>query len=157
VNCNSAKVKRLKFTQAYTADKIAAAVNERDRDAALFRSPFDAADIPVSVITSPAAQPKTLHLRINLDPRDLQITPQGEGVALKLMLYVAAYLPDDRIQPYAPTPVNATLTPDQLAKMTRDGIHLGNDVLIPDGVRKIRLLVVDPVANRVGTVTIPVG
>ncbi len=148
----------LQFTQAYTADKTSPPpVEEKDRNAALFRSPFDAADIPVSVITSPASQPKTLHLRINLDPRDLQLTPQGESSALKLMLYVAAYLPDDRIQPYQPTPVNAALTPDQLAKMTRDGIHLGNDVLIPDGVRKIRLLVVDPAANRAGTVTIPVG
>jgi hypothetical protein len=147
----------LQFTQAYTADKTPPAFDEKDRNAALFRSAFDVSDIPVGVVTSPAAQPKTLHLRINLDPRDLQLTPQGEGSALKLMLYVAAYLPDDRIQPYAPTPVNATLSPDQLAKMTRDGIHLGNDVLIPEGVRRIRLLVVDPVANRVGTVTIPVG
>ena len=61
------------------------------------------------------------------------------------------------MQPYAPTPVNATLNPDQLAKMTRDGIHLGNDVLIPDGVHKIRLLVVDSAADRVGTVTIAVN
>ena len=37
------------------------------------------------------------------------------------------------------------------------GFVLGNDVLIPDGVHKIRLLVVDSAADRVGTVTIAVN
>ena len=40
--------------------------------------------------------------------------------------------------------------------MSHDGIHLGQDVLVPDGVKKIRLLLVDRMANTAGTVTIPV-
>ncbi len=35
------------------------------------------------------------------------------------------------------------------------GSTLGQDVLVPDGVKKIRLLLVDKIANTAGTVTIP--
>ena len=147
----------LQSTQGYMAEKAAPpAPNEQDRNRALFSAPFDDGDIPVSVLTSPAAQPKTVHLRITLDPRDLLLLPQNDRFALQVTLHVAAYLPGNRMQAYDPTVVNVGLTAEQRDKMMRDGIHLGNDVLIPEGVERIRLLVVDRAANRVGTVTIPV-
>ena len=147
----------LQSKQSYTADKSAAPLNEKDRNLALFESPFDASDLAVSVAVSPATQPHTLHLRITLDPKELLLIPQNDRFAAQLSLYVVAYLPDNKLQIYEPTPVNLNLTAEQLEKMSRDGMHLGNDVLVAENVRKIRLLVVDRAANVVGTVTIPVG
>jgi hypothetical protein len=107
----------------------------------------------LSVAVSPGAQPHTLHLRITLDPQDLLLIPRNEGFAAQLSLYVAAYLPDNRFETYEPTPVNLTLTAEQLAKMSREGMHLGNDVLVAENVRKLRLLVVDRAANLAATVS----
>lgn len=147
----------LQSVQSYTADKAPAPVNEKDRNLALFESPFDSADIALSVAVSPAAQAHTMHLRITLDPADLLLTQQNDRFTGQLSLYVVAYLPDNRMQTYEPIPVNLNLTAEQRDKMMRDGMHLGDDVLVAENVRRIRLLVVDRAANVAGTVTIPVG
>jgi VWFA-related protein len=146
----------LQYKQSYTADKSPAPVNEKDRNMALFQSPFDAAEIALSVAVSPGAQPHTLHMRITLDPRDLLLIPQNDRFAAQLSIYVVAYLPDNRLQSYEPIPVNLNLTAEQREKTIRDGMHLGNDVLVAENVRKIRVLVVDRAANLSATVTIPV-
>jgi hypothetical protein len=147
----------LQSKQSYTADKSPAPINEKDRNMALFQSPFDASEIALGVAVSPGAQPHTLHLRITLDPQDLLLIPQNDRFAAQLSLYVVAYLPDNRLQTYEPVPVNLNLTAEQLEKMSRDGIHLGDDVLVAENVHKIRLLVVDRAANLAATVTIPVA
>jgi hypothetical protein len=38
--------------------------------------------------------------------------------------------------------------------VSRDGIHLGQDVTVSENVHKLRLLVVDRAANLAGTLTI---
>jgi hypothetical protein len=134
------------------AEKSPAPINEKDRNMALFQSPFDASEIAVAVTVSAAAQPHTVHLRITLDPKDLLLIPQNDRFHAQLSLHVVAYLADNRLQTYEPTPVNLTLTADQVAKMSRDGMHLGNDLLVADDVRKFRLLVMDRASNLVGTV-----
>jgi hypothetical protein len=91
-----------------------------------------------------------------MDPQDLLMTPNGDRSDVHLTFYVAAYLPGDRLQPYPPLPVNLNLTAEQLAKMSRDGMRLGHDVLVVETVRKIRLLVVDRFGKFAGTVTIPI-
>lgn len=142
--------------QSYAALKAAPPVNEKERNQALFVAPFDAADIGLSVTVTPGAQPKTLHLRIGIEVQDLLLTQRGDRFAGQLGSYVAAYLPDSRLQEYPALPINLNLTSEQHDKMSHDGIHLGQDVLVPDGVKKIRLLLVDRMANTAGTVTIPV-
>ena len=111
----------------------------------------------LSVVVTPGAQPHTLHLRIGVDLPDLLLTAQGDRFAGQLTSYVAAYLPDNRLQEYAPLPIYLNLTAEQREKMSHDGIHLGQDVTVVDAVKKIRLLLVDKVANTAGTVTIPVN
>ena len=143
--------------QTYTAEKVAGPFNEKEHDLALFQNPFDAVDLTVGVIVSAAAQPRTVHLRITLDPQELMLTSANDKVTGQLSLQVAAFLPDNKLQVYDPIPVNLNLTAEQVAKMTRDGMHLGNDVLIPEGVRKIRLLVVDRANKNAATVTIPIA
>jgi VWFA-related protein len=140
--------------QSYTAEK--AAPSEKDRNAALFQSPFDVANIALSVSAGPGPQPHTLHLRIGIDIQDLLLIPQADRFAGQLVFTVAAFLPDNRLQNYAPLPVNLNLTTEQRDKMIRDGMHLGHDVTLPEGVKKVRLLVEDRLANTAATVTIPV-
>jgi VWFA-related protein len=143
-------------TQSYTAEKSAAPASEKDRNTAIFQRPFDASDIGLSVAASPGAQPHTLHLRIGIDTQDLLIVPRGDRFAAQLTFYVAAYLPGNQLQSYAPLPVNLNLTAEQHDKMSRDGMHLGHDVTLPENARTVRLLVVDRAANTAGTVTIPI-
>ena len=147
----------LQSKQSYIAEKSPAPLNQVDRNRTRFTSPFEAADFALSVVASPAAQPRTVHLRITLDPKELLLIPQNDRFAAQLSLYVAAYLPDNKLQTYEPTPVNLNLTAEQVEKMSREGMHLGNDVLVAENVRKIRLLVLDRTANTAATVTIPVN
>ena len=142
--------------QSYTAEKNPAAVNAKERNAAIFASPFDASEIALSVAAAPGAQPHSLHLRIGIDTQDLLLIPRADRFAAQLTVSVVAYLPENRMQSYDPLPVNAALTAEQRDKMSRDGLHMGHDVVLPEGVRKIRLLVEDRAANTVGSVTIPV-
>jgi VWFA-related protein len=142
--------------QSYTADKAAAPVNLKERNAALFRSHFDSADIGLSVAAGPGPQPHTLHLRIGIDTQDLLLTPKAGAFAAQLVFSVVAFLPDNKMQNYDPLPVNLNLSPEQVEKMKRDGMHLGHDVTLPEGVKKVRLLVEDRAAGLAGTVTIPV-
>jgi VWFA-related protein len=142
--------------QSYTAEKAAPAINLKDRNDALFRSPFDAADIGLSVAAGPGPQPHTLHLRIGIDTQDLLLAPRSGAFAAQLIFSVVAFLPDNKMQSYDPLPVNLNLTPEQVEKMKRDGMHLGHDVTLPEGVKKVRLLVEDRAAGLAGTVTIPV-
>lgn len=146
----------LQARQSYTAEKSPAQTSEKDRVAALFQSPFDAAGIGLAVTVTPGAQPHTVHLRIGVETQDLLVTPRGDRFSGQLASYVAAYLPENRLQEYPVLPINLNLTAEQREKMSRDGIHLGQDVTIAEGVHKIRLLMMDRVANTVGTVTIPV-
>ncbi|HWC98873.1 MAG TPA: VWA domain-containing protein [Candidatus Sulfopaludibacter sp.] len=143
--------------QSYTADKAAPAANTKERNAALFAAPFDVSDIGLSVAAGPGAQPHSLHMRIGMDIQDLLLAPQADKFALQLTFTVAAFLADNKVQNYDPLPVNAMLTPEQRTKMSRDGLHLGHDVTLPEGARKVRLLVEDRAGNSVGTVTIPLG
>jgi hypothetical protein len=138
--------------QNYTAEKTAAAVAQ----AAYFASPFDNSDIGLNVTVTPGPQPHSVHLRIGIDVQDLLLAKQDDRSAGKLVSYVAAYLPDNRVQEYPALPVNLALTAEQYAKMSKDGIHLGQDVMVPEGVKKIRLLLLDQTAGTAGTVTIPV-
>jgi len=149
---SSRKGVNLQAKQAYTAEKAPPAVN----NTALFQSPFDAADIGLTVTVTPGAQPHTLHLRIGLETQDLLLTPRADRFAGQLASYVVAYLPENRLQEYPVLPINLNLTAEQREKMSRDGIHLGQDVTIAENVHKLRLLMVDHVANTVGSVTIPV-
>jgi VWFA-related protein len=141
--------------QSYTATKAAPAVNEKDRNQALFLAPFDATGIALSVTITPGAQPKTLHLRIGVELQDLLLTQTGDRFTGQLSSYVAAYLPDGRVQEYPALPIQLSLTAEQYEKFTRGGVHLGQDVLVPDGVKKIRLLLADKMAGTSGSVTIP--
>jgi VWFA-related protein len=142
--------------QSYTAEKVAPAINSKERNAALFHSPFNAAAIGLSVAAGPGQQPHTLHLRIGIDTQDLLLTPRNGTFAAQLTFTVAAFLPDNKMQNYDPLPVNLNLTQEQVGKMKRDGMHLGHDVTLPDGVKKVRLLVEDRASGLAGIVTIPV-
>jgi VWFA-related protein len=151
---SSRKGINLQARQSYTADKLPAAINEKDRNQALFQSPFDAADIGLTVTVTPGAQPHTVHLRIGMETRDLLVTQRGDHFTAQLASYVAAYLPDNRLQEYPVLPINLNLTAEQYGKVSRDGIHLGQDVTVSENVHKLRLLVVDRAANLAGTLTI---
>ena len=131
--------------QSYTAEKSAAPANEK----AALQNPFDGTEIGLRVGVTPGAQPRMAHLRIGIDAQDLVL---ARGV--QLTFYVVGYLPDGRVQEYAPLPVNVNLTPEQKDKIARDGLRLGHDVTIPEGVKKIRLLVVDRASGTSGTVGI---
>lgn len=138
--------------QSYPAAKTVEAARGVDP----FQSPFDASEIALSVAATPGAQPHTLHLRIGIDTQDLLIVPEKDRFTADLVVSVTAYLPDNRLQNYPPLPVHLNLTAEQKDKIARDGMHLGQDVTIPEGVKKIRLLVTDKAANTAGTVTIAV-
>lgn len=140
--------------QGYTADKEA---KSQDRGVALFQNPSDAADIGLRATVSPGAQPHTIRLHIAIDADDLDLPAQNGGFGLQLTLQSAGYLAEGKIQMYTPVPVNATLTADQRAKAAKDGLRLAHDIVLGDGVQKVRLMVEDRNSHTAATLTIPVA
>ena len=81
---------------------------------------------------------------------------QGDRFLAQLEFSFAAYLPDNRLQTYAPIPVYLNLTAAERDQAMRDGIRFGHNLPVGEAVRRVRLLVVDRNSNTTATLTFPV-
>jgi VWFA-related protein len=114
-------------------------------------SPFDAAEIGLRVSLSPDPIDKPL-IEVHIDAADLLPRPTRDPDAGKVFVAFVAY--DEGMKP-AEHPVVVSLTPEQFAAAAQGEISLREAIPVAQGIRKVRVIVLDAALGAVGSVTIP--
>jgi len=118
-------------------------------------SPFDATGIGLRVRVSP--DPVDTHTRrfdVHIHAADLLPRLTREPDAGKVFVAFVAF--DESRKPL-PHPILVTLTPEQFAAPTRGEIGFREAIPVPQGIRKVRVIVFDAALGAVGSVAIPLS
>jgi VWFA-related protein len=143
----------LQYEQGYNADKQAPA--KRDRAVEWFGGPFDTADIGLRATLAPGTAPHTIRLSIAVDGPDIRLEPRGERYGIELNLQFGGYLPDGRLENYAPVPISVSVSPEQREKGLHDAFRFGQNLTVNDATTRIRMVVEDRLGGGTSTLTIP--
>lgn len=119
------------------------------------RSPFDAAEIGLRVAMARKPRSNSVHFDIHAEPADVLIQPEGDHYRAELDVIVALYNEDFLKVTSPPTRVDLTLTKAQLDQAAGAGISVPLDVPWNDQAQKVRVMVLDPTLQALGSVTIP--
>jgi len=120
------------------------------------RSPFDAAEINLRVAMSRKQQTDSVHFDIRADAADVLIQPSGDRYRVELDVIVALYNESSPKVTSPATRVDLTLTKAQLEQASSEGVLVPLDVPVSSQVQKLRVMVLDPSLQALGSVTIPV-
>ncbi len=119
-------------------------------------NPVDASGIGVTASVSPASTAQhSLHYDIRIDPSDLVLIHQGDRDNGELAIGLFG-IKNSQIEPSAPVLMNVSLTKEQLAAATKEGVPFLHDAVIADGVQKVRIVVLDLNSAETGALTVPV-
>ncbi len=119
------------------------------------RSPIEASEIGLRVAISRKPQTDSVHFDIHADPADVLVQPDGDHYKAELDVITALY-DGNTVKVTAPaTRVDLTLTKGQLDQAASAGISLPLDVPVGNQVQKVRVIVLDPKLQALGSVTIP--
>jgi VWFA-related protein len=119
------------------------------------RSPIEASEIGLRVAISRKPQTDSVHFDIHADPADVLVQPDGDHYRAELDVITALY-DGNTVKVTAPaTRVDLTLTKAQLDQAASAGISLPLDVSVGNQVQKVRVIVLDPKLQALGSVTIP--
>jgi hypothetical protein len=132
---------------------------DRERSAfdAELASPFEATEIGLRASVTPDPGTKqNLRLEIRIDPADLLLRQVQERRTGKVSVLFAAYGAAGLEPPRAAMPLDIKLTPEQYQAAVHDGIAFRQAIHFDEGVRKVRVIVVDGEAGTVGSITIPI-
>jgi VWFA-related protein len=146
---------QLQFEQGYIAT---APVDETTRllqVAATGNSDLSAIGLRATV--TPGASPHTVRIQLRIDPSNLTIVRQNGRYAGQLAVLYAGLTAEGAKQ--LAKPANLTLDWDaqQYGSVARDGIPVAEDLQTPEGVRQVRIVIVDTKSNQVGSLTVPVS
>jgi VWFA-related protein len=148
---------RLLTREGFTVEP--AGPNPEQQEAALFdnqiRSPLDASEIGLRVAMARKQQTDSVHFDIHADPADVLILPEGDHYRVQLDVIVAAYNENVPKVTSPATRVELTLTKAQLNQAATEGIAVPLDVPVSNQVQKLRVIVLDPKMQALGSVTIP--
>jgi hypothetical protein len=154
LNCTRKGVK-LQFEQGYIATPPA------DETAALMQAGAtansDVSAIGLRATVTPGATPHTVHIQLRIDASNLAMTQQNGRYAGQLGLLYAGVAADGLKQLAKPASLMLDWTAQQYDNASKDGIPLSEDVPAPEGVRQVRIVVVDSRSNQVGSLTVPVA
>jgi len=132
--------------------------NPQQQEAARFeneiRSPVEASEIALRVAMARKPETGTVHFDIHVDPAGVLIQPDGDHYRAELDVLAALYS-EASLKTSPATRVNLTLTKAQLDQASRAGISVPLDVPVTDQVQKLRVIVLDPKLQALGSVTIP--
>ena len=118
-------------------------------------NPFDVSGIGLrATVTLKPDAPRTVHFEIRIDPAGLQFVPQGDRQNCRLAIGFAGVM-DERMKPAAPVEVNVGLSKQQFELATTSGLPFVHDEAVADGVRKIRIVLLDLGSGETGTLTVP--
>jgi VWFA-related protein len=123
---------------------------------AVFQSPADDPSIGLRVNMTTAAG-KAAHLQIHVDASDLRLREDGETFSGGLTFLISDM---DAAGPKGDPMLNGMplhLTREQNATAMKEGVSIVQDHPIPDGIQKLRVIVLDQGLNVAGSLTIPLG
>lgn len=118
-------------------------------------SPFDAAEIELQVAKSRKQQNGSVHFDIRADPGDVLIQSSGDRYRVELDVIVAQFNEGFLNVTSPATRVDLSFTKAQLDQATHEGILVPLDVPVSGQIQKLRVIVLDPRLQTLGSVTIP--
>ena len=134
------------------------AANPQQQEAARFdnqiRNPIEASEIGLRVAMARKPRTDAVHFDIHVDPADVLIQPDGDHYRAELDVLAALY-GETSFKTSPATRVDLTLTKAQLDQAASAGISVPLDVPVADQVQKLRVIVLDPKLQALGSVTIP--
>jgi VWFA-related protein len=144
---------QLQFEQGYIATPPADETPALLQEAASSSSDLSAIGLRATV--TPGAGPHTLHIQLRIDPSHLTIVQQNGRYSGQLALLYAGVANDGVKQLAKPSNLKLDWTAEQYDGESKDGIPVTEDLAAPDGIRQIRIVIVDTNSNQVGTLTVP--
>lgn len=151
---------KLRVQQRYYAypDKRPEPVRQHTALAGAYQSPLDNPEIGLRAAISPGADPgKTVHLQIRVNPADLLMHENGDHFTDDLTLLVEDIGIAGPIGEPAVMNSSVDLSREQREAALKDGITISQDHPINASVKKVRIIVLDPGSDEVGSLTIPAG
>jgi hypothetical protein len=149
------------FAVPVAEQKAPGAAVAKDEDSALIaalESPVDIPGIGLNVAVSPAAGgKKALHFQIRIDATDLQLREQAGAFDDQIAVMFADYTANGLKGVPLPSDFSLHLTPEQRAKVMKDGLSFGVDHAVDNTIREVRFVVFDHASNAYGSLSIPVA
>jgi len=138
--------------------KTPPAKDENSALIAALTSPADASDIGLRVAISPVAGQKAVHFAIHIDVGDLQLKQQGANFADDITILFADYTsPGNLKTPPTPQDLQLTMTPEQHARVLKEGLGFEVDHALDPTIKQVRFVVYDHANNAYGSLSIPVA
>jgi VWFA-related protein len=117
-------------------------------------SPNDGTEIGLEAAATPAAD-KT-HYSVRIDPADVLIEKHGDKYEGDIAVLFAFYSQGVLKSAAGPVRSNFSLSEAQFAQAQKSGLDFAQDIGVPSGVDRVRVLVFDRKLYGIGSVTLPV-
>ncbi len=155
VNCTRKGI-QLQYEQGYMADALVDETSSLMQVAAAGNS--DVSAIGLRARVTPGDHPHTVRIQLRIDPSNLAIVRQNGRYTGQLALLYAALTADGPPKQLSkPTSLTLDWTAQQYDGISKDGILVGEDLPLPEGIRQVRIVVVDTRSNQVGSLTVPIS
>jgi hypothetical protein len=118
-------------------------------------SSTDLSAIGLRATATPGPSPHTMHVQLKIDPSTVTILQQNGRYTGQLALLYAGVATDGLKQIGKPSNLKLDWTAQQYAAAVKDGIDVSQDLPTPESMRQVRIVIVDPNSNQVGSLTIP--
>jgi VWFA-related protein len=117
----------------------------------------DLSAIGLHATVTPGASPHTVRIQLRIDPSNLTIVQQNGRYAGQLAVLYAGLTAEGAKQLAKPANLTLDWTTQQYDSVAKDGIPVAEDLAAPEGVRQVRIVIVDTRSNLVGSLTVPVS
>jgi len=133
------------------------AKDENDALIKALTNPADASSIGLRVAVSPVAGQKAVHFAIHIDASDLQLKQQGANFQDDITILFADFTsPGNLKTPPTPQDLQLALTPEQHARVLKEGLGFELNHAIDPTIKQVRFVVYDHANNAYGSLSIPV-
>jgi hypothetical protein len=140
-----------------SADPTQPAAKQDEVMMSALQSPWDAPDVGLQATVAPVAgNANSIHLQVKVNPADLLMRKDGDKLSDQMSVAVADYTTQGLKTSPTPKTFTIRMTPEQLAKYTKEGLALAQDHPVDPTIQKVRFIVYDNGMNSVGTITVPV-
>jgi hypothetical protein len=154
VNCTRKGI-QLQFEQGYIATAQVDETATLMQAAATANSDLSAIGLRATV--TPGASPHTVRILLHIDASNLTIVRQNGRYSGQLAVLYAGLTAQGAKQLAKPANLTLDWTTEQYDSVAKDGIPLSEDVQTPEGIRQVRIVIVDTRSNQVGSLTAPVS
>jgi VWFA-related protein len=120
-------------------------------------SNFNLPGIGLRAAVAAGASARARRIELRIDPADLSLLRENGHTTGQLALLYAAVTAQGPKQLRKAETLTIDWTAQQYDAAAKGGLTVGTDLAIPEGVREVRIVVVDSRANRVGSLAVPVS